>query len=94
MLGNGVDMYDLVREVTDETDIRLTPTNEIIWIGVIEKMSPSPPVPRKRTHSFSRCQVYLHKGQRVFGMINNYKTGSKDFYYIPDEELIFIEKVR
>jgi len=93
MIGNGVDMYDLVVNIHDKMDIRLTPMPEKIWIGVIEKMNPSPPVPRKKTKCYSRRQVYLYNGRRVFSMVRDYEKNEFDFYYIPDDELCFIEKV-
>lgn len=87
--GDGIDMYDLIPDLK-ETDIRLTPMNESIWIGVLEKMCPSPPIPRRHTRSYTRRPVYLFNGCRVFSMVNNFQTQTKDFYYIPDDELIFV----
>lgn len=94
MLGNGVDMYDLVLDLQDKTDICLISTQESIWIGVVEKMNPSPPVPRRRTTCYSRHPVYLYNGRRIFSMVRNYKKNELDFYYIPDNELSFIERDR
>ena len=93
MLGNGVDMYDLIPNLK-ENDIHLSPTNESIWIGVIEKICPSTPVPRKKTHCYTRCPVYFYKGRRVFEMVRTFEPRTVDYYYIPDEELIFVEKNR
>ena len=93
MIGNGVDMYDLVSDLTSLDDIRLTALSESIWIGVIEKMNPSPPVPRRRTTCYSRRPVYLFKGRRIFSMVRDYEKNELDFYYIPYDELFFIEKV-
>ena len=94
MTGNGVDMYDLVNDLTSLDDIRVTTLSEVIWIGVIEKMNPSPPVPRRRTTCYSRRPVYLFKGRRIFSMVRDYEKNELDFYYIPDDELFFIEKVK
>lgn len=93
MFGNGVDMYDLIPEIHDENDIHLVRMPEQIWIGVIEKLNPSPPVPRKKTTCFSKRPVYMYRGRRIFSMVHDHSTGMYDFYYIPDEELFFIEKV-
>lgn len=93
MIGNGVDMYDLVNDLVSLDDIRLTALSESIWIGVIEKMNPSPPVPRKSTTCYSRRPVYLFKGRRIFSMVRDYEKNELDFYYIPYDELFFIEKV-
>ena len=87
-------MYDLIPELHDEMDIRITPLQEVVWIGVIEKMNPSPPVPRRRTNCYSRRPVYLFKGRRIFSIVCDYEKNELDFYYIPDNELSFIEKVR
>ena len=87
-------MYDLISELHDEMDIRIIPLQEIIWIGVIEKMNPSPPVPRRRTTCYSRRPVYLFKGRRIFSMVRDCEKNELDFYYIPDDELFFIEKVK
>lgn len=91
MKGNGVDMYDLIPDL-DKDDIRLKPLSEHIWIGVIEQMFPSPPVPRNRTRCYTKCPVYLFENKRVFSMVNNYESHEMDFYYIPDKELMFIER--
>lgn len=85
-------MYDLIPELHNPNDLHLTPLPESIWIGVIEKINPSPPVPRKRTNCFSQRPVYLYKGRRVFSMLANFDTHEMDFYFIPDNELIFVTK--
>ena len=94
MTGNGVDIYDLINDLTTLDDNRLTALSEFIWIGVIEKMNPSPPVPRRRTACYSRRPVYLFEGRRIFSMVRDYEKNELDFYYIPDDELVFIEKGR
>lgn len=94
MLGNGVDMYDLIPELHSTNDRRLTSTNNYIWVGVIEKMNPSPPVPRRRTTCYSRRPVYSYNGRKVFSMIQDYKKNELDFYYIPECEEQFIESAR
>lgn len=94
MISNGVDMYDLINDLTSLDDIHLTTLSESIWIGVIEKMNPSPPVPRRRTTCYSRRPVYLFRGRRIFSMVRDYEKNELDFYYIPDDELFFIEKVK
>lgn len=90
MNGNGIDMYDLVI-LSDHDETQLIPLYKNIWIGVIEKLNPSPPVPRRRTSCYCRCPVYLYQNRKVFGMVSNYNTGEMNYYYIPDNELIFIE---
>lgn len=90
--GNGVDMYDLIEDLDDEDDIRVIPMQEYFWVGVVEQMSPSPPIPRNRTRCYSKVPVYLYKGRRIFSVVSDWNTGKKDFYWIPFEELIFIEK--
>lgn len=87
--GNGIDMYDLIPELHNNDDIHLVNIHEHIWIGVIAGMRPSPPVPRRKTNCFTQCSVYLYNGRRVFSMKNE---DSYDFYYLPDNEMIFIEK--
>lgn len=94
MVGNGVDMYDLIPELHKSNDMRLTSTNNYIWIGVVEKMNPSPPVPRKRSTCYSRRPVYLFKGRRIFSMVRDYEKNELDFYYIPENEEQFIESSR
>ena len=87
--GNGIDMYNLIPDLNSEDDMRITKLNEHIWIGVIAGLQPSPPVPRRKTNCFTQCSVYLYNGRRVFSMKNE---DSYDFYYLPDNEMIFIEK--
>lgn len=94
MLGNGVDMYDLIPELHKTNDPRLASTNNYIWVGVIEKMNPSPPVPRKRTNCFSKRPVYIYNDRQVFSMPKDYKSNLFDFYYIPENEEQFIESSR
>ena len=91
MLGNGVDMYDLIPYLKKD-DIHVVEMPEHIWIGVIEQTSPSTPVPRHKTKCYTKCPVYLFKGRRIFSMIRDFETGEMDFYFIPDEELCFIER--
>ncbi len=91
MTGNGIDMYDLILNI-DENNDNLILTKDVFWVGVFEQMYPSPPVPRRRTRCFTSCPVYLYNDQYVFSMPNDQFKTTKDFYYIPDKELIFIQK--
>lgn len=93
MSGNGVDMYNLINGLTESSE-GLEKQHGYFWVGVIEKMSPSPPVPRRKTNCYTKADVYLYNGRYVFSMIRNYETNNKDFYYIPESELIFIERPR
>ena len=92
MKGNGIDMYDFIPELHDTNDIHLTKRNASIWIGVISSMRPSPPCPRSHTNCFTKCPVYFYKGRSVFSIDSRSEQGKQDFYYIPDEELHFIER--
>lgn len=92
MLGNGIEMYDLLPDVTEDD---VCYTNMIFWVGVMAKLSPSPPIPRKDTNSFTSVPVYYYGKHLVFGM--NQKTLADDlvkvFYYIPENEKIFIQEI-
>ena len=80
--GNGVDMYDLVKvENLDE----LCSTNQIFWVGVITGVYPSPPIPRRRAHSFASYPVFIFGNHLVFQCSDGY------FYKIPEKEVKFIQ---
>lgn len=92
MRGKGIDMYDLIPDL-HESDKHLYFTGQKFWVGVIEGMYPSPPVPRRKTRCYYAADVYLYRGQKIFAM--NPKTDDAElyttFYKIPDSELIFIQ---
>lgn len=84
-------MYDLIPNLK-EHDSKLYSTNKIFWVGVMEGISPSPPVPRNKTRCFSGANVYIYDGQKVFGMPER-KNGVQitSFYKIPHHEEVFIQ---
>ncbi len=92
MQGGGIDMYDLIPDLY-EGDKELYSTGQKFWVGVIEGMYPSPPVPRRRTKCYSSADVYLYFDRRVFSMNQKTDDGQfyKSFYEIPENELIFIQ---
>ncbi len=92
MQGGGVDMYDLIPDL-HEDDKELYFTGQKFWVGVIEGMYPSPPVPRCRTKCYSPTNVYLYFGRKVFSMNQKTDDGTfyKSFYEIPENELIFVQ---
>ena len=83
MLGNGIDMYDLLPNVT-QFDSDLYSTGQKFWVGVLEGRYPSPPIPRRRTKCYAPCPVYIYQNQLVF------KSSDQSFYKIPDNEKIFV----
>lgn len=91
MLGDGIDMYDLIPNLVED-DPQLYSTNEKFWVGVIEGMFPSPPVPRRKTRSYSAAKVYQYGLNKVFGMHAKNEQGLyMEFYKIPKREWIFIQ---
>ena len=91
MLGNGVDMYDLIPDLC-EGDSELYSTGKIFWVGVMEGISPSPPVPRRKTRSYSAANVYIYKGVKVFSMLERQDNITFiNFYKIPNHEETFIQ---
>ena len=92
MRGGGIDMYDLIPDL-HEDDKELYFTGQKFWVGVIEGMCPSPPIPRRRTKCYSPADVYLYFGRRVFSMNQKIDNGKfyKSFYEIPENELIFVQ---
>lgn len=90
--GDGIDMYDLVPNLY-ENDEYLISTGKKFWVGVIEGMYPSPPVPRRRTKCYSSADVYLYLDTKVFSMLQKNDEGQfyKSFYKIPERELIFTQ---
>lgn len=92
MRGNGIDMYDLIPDL-HENDRKLYSTGQKFWVGVIEGIYPSPPVPRRKTKCFTSVDVYLYLDTEVFSMLQKNDDGQfyKSFYKIPEQELIFIQ---
>ena len=92
MQGGGIDMYDLIPDL-HEDDKNLYSTGKKFWVGVMEGMYPSPPVPRRKTKCYSSADVYLYLDTEVFSMLEKDNTGNfhKVFYKIPKRELIFIQ---
>lgn len=92
MQGDGIDMYDLIPNLY-ENNKRLISTGKKFWVGVIEGMCPSPPVPRRRTNCFTSVDVYLYLDTEVFSMPQKNDDGEfyKVFYKIPERELIFTQ---
>ena len=95
MISDGVDMYDLLPYIP-QIGKTLKPLDEIFWVGVVEGMSPSPPIPRKKTNCYTSAKVYLFEefDKKVFAMVSDYKTGKLDYYYIPKSEYNFIQPSR
>ena len=58
------------------------------WVGVIEGMYPSPPVPRRRTNCYSAARVYIYCNKQIFAMDQKDDLGNfyKCFYKIPNNE--------
>lgn len=83
MQSNGIDMYDLVPNI-HENNKDLNKTNKRFWVGVIEGMYPSPPVPRRKTKCYAPAIVYSYFGTKLFCL-------GKDFYKIPENEFAFIQ---
>lgn len=92
MQGGGIDMYDLISDLHEDNK-KLYSTSQKFWVGVIEGMCPSPPVPRRRTKCFTSVDVYLYFDRKVFSMNQKTDDGQfyKSFYEIPENELIFIQ---
>lgn len=84
MQGNGIDMYNLIPNLTKD-DPALIFTNKKFWVGVIESLYPSPPVPRRKTRCFARYPVYILNDILVF------ESSDNNFYEIPLNEKAFIQ---
>lgn len=84
MIGNGVDMYDLILDLTDNNS-ELIQTDRKFWVGVIEGLFPSPPIPRRKSRCYAPYPVYLYHGRYIFRCSDAY------FYEIPDNEHNFIQ---
>ena len=82
--GNGVDMYDIFLGLEDK-DPELYSTSQFFWVGVIAGVYPSPPIPRRRAHSFASYPVFIFRNHLVFLCSDGY------FYKIPEEEVKFIQ---
>lgn len=93
MVGDGIDMYDLIPELTNN-DRDILYTGKRFWVGVIEGVYPSPPVPRHRTKCYSSVPVYKYHDELIFAMsVKDSKHGwYKNYYKIPKREMIFIEE--
>ena len=92
MQGGGIDMYDLIPDLHETSD-ELYFTGQKFWVGVVEGLYPSPPVPRRRTKCYTAAPVYIYNGIKLFSMNKRDTNGEfcKDFYKIPDNELKFIQ---
>lgn len=77
--------YEFISEIKSVYDIHLVKLKERIYIGFIPNKYPVLPISRKNAMYYTQCPVFLYKGRRIFSIIN-------DFYYIPDDELIFVER--
>lgn len=92
MQGGGTDMYDLIPDL-HEDNRELYSTGKKFWVGVIEGVCPSPPVPRNRTKCYTSAPVYKFFDEYIFNMNRKTddRTWCKDYYAIPEKELIFIQ---
>lgn len=93
MDGNGIDMYDLISDLHGYDFNKLHYTGCRFWVGVIEGMYPSPPVPRRKTKCYHPAFVYEYEGKLIFEMETKNSDGewSKDYYKIPENEYSFIQ---
>ena len=85
MIGDGYEMYDLITDILEED---LVPTNKIFWVGVIEHLYPSPPIPRIKTNCASPAKVFKHKDRLIF------KMSDEKFYWLPKREMKFIQEIK
>ena len=87
------DMVDHPYALIDGLTLRhigLIPTEDFFWVGVGRD---GKPVSRCKTKTFRRCPVYMYNGKRIF-LYSTIENGyANAFYYIPDEELLHIQKV-
>jgi hypothetical protein len=87
------DMVDHPYTLIDGLTLRhigLIPTEDFFWVGVGRG---GKPVSRRKTKTFRRCPVYMYNGKRIF-LYSTIENGyANEFYYIPDEELLHIQKV-
>lgn len=70
--------------------IGLIPTEDFFWVGISKS---SVPMNRRKTRTFTRCPVYFYGGKRVFLYSVTENMYAKDFYYVPDDELIHIQRM-
>ena len=84
-------MYELVG--VDIPKAKLGLTNKKFWVGVVEQIRPSPPVPRRKTRCYTAVPVYVYNGEYVFNMLERNRAGKmvETFYKIPSDEKEFME---
>ena len=78
-------MQDLYIPLFDVDKSDLIQTNKKFWVGVLEGIFPSPPVPRRKTNCFTCYNVYLLGSEPVFICSDNV------VYKIPKSEERFIQ---
>ena len=84
-------MYELAGVDIPRDELGLT--NKKFWVGVVEQIRPSPPVPRRKTHCYTVVPVYMYNGEYVFNMLEINRDGKlvEAFYKIPSDEKEFLE---
>ena len=70
--------------------IGLIPTEDFFWVGISKS---SVPMNRRKTRTFTRCPVYFYDGKRVFLYSVTENMYAEDFYYVPDDELIHVQRM-
>jgi len=85
--------YEFISEIKSVDDIHLVRLKERIYIGFIPNKYPVLPISRIHAIYYAPCSVYLYKGRRIFSVISDCKKQHINFYYVPDDELRFIESV-
>ena len=68
----------------------LIPTEDFFWVGISKA---SVPMNRRKTRTFTRCPIYFYNGKRVFLYSVLENMYAEDFYYVPDDELLHVQKV-
>lgn len=85
-------MYTIIPELKPN-DIGLIDTDSWIWIGIEATNNDIyEPIDRTQATRFRKCDVYLYNGKRVFSFKKNATIESIEYYYIPEEELLHIQK--